>query len=110
MVRRPQVTGSLGSRTRKTHSFVVVTVIAATLLWFAQGPALAASPEAFDGGTSTAKNASADVFLETYDDDFDDLSITIVTPPAHGDLDDCSTGSCTYTPDTGYLGLDSFTW
>ena len=31
-------------------------------------------------------------------------------PPAHGTLDDCSSGSCILTASSGYSGPDSFTW
>ena len=40
------------------------------------------------------------------------LTFTILDPPNHGTLDDCSSGSCTYTPDSGpnFIGTDTFTW
>jgi serine/threonine protein phosphatase PrpC len=31
-------------------------------------------------------------------------------PPAHGGVDSCDEGYCTYTPAAGYSGPDSFTW
>ncbi|MFN8192691.1 MAG: Ig-like domain-containing protein [Nocardioidaceae bacterium] len=35
---------------------------------------------------------------------------TVVTPPQHGSLDDCSDGVCAYTPDPGFTGADEFFW
>ena len=52
------------------------------------------------------------VFLAASDTDDDPLTFAIVDPPNNGTLDDCSSGSCTYTPDTppNFLGTDTFTW
>ena len=46
------------------------------------------------------------------DPEFDELTFTIVDPPENGTLDDCSSGVCTYTPDTApnFIGTDTFTW
>ena len=50
------------------------------------------------------------VGLDAFDADDDDLAFLIDSGPSHGSLDDCSSGSCTYTPAAGYIGADSFTW
>ena len=67
-------------------------------------------PVASGGSDSTRVNTQLDVSLIASDADDDPLDFTIVDPPAHGSLGDCSEGSCTYTPTTGYTGTDSFTW
>ncbi|HET9666486.1 MAG TPA: Ig-like domain-containing protein, partial [Desertimonas sp.] len=69
-------------------------------------------PVANDQSESTREAKALAISLDASDPDFDDLMFTIIQPPAHGTLDDCSSGSCTYTPDSGpnYIGPDSFTW
>jgi Bacterial Ig domain len=67
-------------------------------------------PEASDQSASTSVDVPLSVFLDASDIDNDDLAFAIVSPPTHGALDDCSSGFCTYTPNSGYSGPDSFTW
>ena len=45
-----------------------------------------------------------------YDPDGDTLSANPVTQPSHGDLVLEEDGSFTYTPDAGFIGVDSFTY
>lgn len=85
----------------------MLTVVASVLL---AAPASAAAPVANDQQGALITGETLDVFLDAFDDDGDDLSFTIVASPDHGVLDDCTFGSCTYTPDAGYVGEDSFTW
>ena len=68
------------------------------------------APEATDQSAWTNRSTTLDVILDAYDTDGDDLAFIIVSPPTHGALDDCSSGSCIYTPASGYIGADSFTW
>jgi hypothetical protein len=70
----------------------------------------ATPPVASDGSDSTRVNTPLSILLDAVDDDGDPLTFAIVDPPAHGSLDDCSAGSCVYTPTTDYDGPDSFTW
>jgi N-acyl-D-amino-acid deacylase len=66
-------------------------------------------PIALDQNVATDANAPVDLTLTATDPDGDDLDYTIVDPPAHGTL----TGTpphLTYTPDTGYAGLDALTF
>lgn len=35
---------------------------------------------------------------------------TVVSSPAHGSLDDCAAGTCTYTPADGFVGVDRLEW
>jgi hypothetical protein len=74
-------------------------------------PARAAGlpPVAEDQSDSTPSTPLL-IFLDASDPESDPLAYTIVTPSAHGTLDDCGGGFCTYTPTAGYLGPDSFTW
>jgi Ca2+-binding RTX toxin-like protein len=78
-----------------------------------QTPAFAAAPVASDGTLNAVQNTPVDVYLSDYATDADPadtLTFAIVTPPAHGALDDCTSGFCTYTPAADYVGSDSFTW
>ena len=84
---------------------VLIVITAGALPVLAAG----AAPVAFDQSDTTAESTPR-IFLAATDPEDDPLTFTIVTGPAHGTLDDCSSGSCTYTPTAGYLGPDSFTW
>jgi hypothetical protein len=67
------------------------------------------TPVAHDQAVSTGKNTPKDITLYASDAEGDDLSYQIVTQPSHGTLS--GTGRYgTYTPDSGYSGLDSFTF
>ena len=44
------------------------------------------------------------------DTDHDDLTITVLSDVAHGDLALSNDGTLTYTPDAGFVGTDSFTY
>ncbi len=66
-----------------------------------------APPLANSQNLTVAANRTVDILLTAVD--ADPLTFAVVTPPAHGVL----TGDApvlTYTPDTGYLGPDSFTF
>ena len=63
-----------------------------------------------DDQSTTTPSKPAFLNLSAADPDFDPLSYAIVSLPSHGGLDDCTYGYCTYTPDLGYLGPDTFTW
>ena len=67
-------------------------------------------PEAFDQADHTKIDVPLAVGLDANDAEFDALTFIIDSGPTHGSLDDCSSGSCTYTPEAGYSGPDSFTW
>ena len=71
-----------------------------------------AAPVASDQPESTREGKALLIFLQAADADFDDLSYTVVDTPGDGTLDpiDCAGGSCTYTPNTGFIGIDTFTW
>src|SRR5437879_5037680 len=71
---------------------------------------LAAAPVASDSSVATTESTPVAIDLPATDADFDTLTYAIDAGPNHGALDDCSTGSCTYTPTAGYTGGDSFTW
>lgn len=44
------------------------------------------------------------------DPDDDDLTVTVLSDVAHGELTVSSAGALTYTPQSGFVGLDSFTY
>jgi MYXO-CTERM domain-containing protein len=67
------------------------------------------APVASARAVTTEEDTAAGITLTGSDVDGDELSFTIVSPPAHGTL----TGkapSLTYTPAANYNGLDSFTF
>ena len=65
-------------------------------------------PHASDEDVIVGRNTPKEIFPSFFDPDGDDVTITGATDPAHGTAT-CSSFSCTYTPDTGYLGADTFT-
>ena len=67
-------------------------------------------PEASNDNGTTRVNTTLPISLFASDADDDPLTISIVTGPTHGSLTSCADGSCTYTPNAGYTGPDSFTW
>jgi len=75
-------------------------------------PALASGqpPVASDQSAKTHEATPLGVVLNATDPENDPLTFTVVSGPSHGALDDCSAGSCTYTPDVGFTGLDTFSW
>ncbi len=95
-----------------THRLVAALGAALLIGGLAVSPALAAAPVAEDDSASVRRDKVLDVFLNAFDDDFDDLTFSVTDPPDHGDLDpaDCADGFCTYTPDPGFVGSDSFQW
>jgi autotransporter-associated beta strand protein len=50
------------------------------------------------------------VLANDWDGDGDSLTASLVADTAHGDLTFNADGSFVYTPDTGYVGLDQFTY
>ncbi|MCP3681751.1 MAG: hypothetical protein GY861_03585, partial [bacterium] len=78
-------------------------------LIFGSSPMSNTLPVALDQSISTNLNTPVAVTLEATDADSDPLTFTVMDPPAHGTL----TGSApdlTYTPDTEFNGVDSFTF
>ena len=70
------------------------------------------APVANDQEETIREATPLPLFLNATDDDADALTFTIIDTPDNGALDDCSSGSCTYTPDTApnFIGTDTFTW
>ncbi|MDO9456450.1 LamG-like jellyroll fold domain-containing protein [Nocardioides sp.] len=54
--------------------------------------------------------AAPGVLTNDTDADGDDLTAAAVTQPAHGDVTLGADGAFTYTPDAGFVGVDSFTY
>jgi hypothetical protein len=72
-------------------------------------------PAATNDGYSTGKDtplpvAQPGVLSNDSDVDGDPLTAVLVSGPAHGTLTLNANGSFTYTPTTGYIGADSFTY
>ncbi len=113
----PRLSG-LGRRSRAPDQLrkrrkVGASGVVLLLLVVASAPAALASgspPDAFDQSDLTPQDQPLSLFLNGSDPEGDPLTFAIVSPPAHGGLDDCSSGFCTYTPSAGYVGPDSFSW
>ncbi|MDQ1726207.1 MAG: hypothetical protein QOK14_252, partial [Frankiaceae bacterium] len=93
-------------RQRALISIVTVLLVALAM----PAAALAAAPVASNSSLYTLDSTPAIITLPATDADLDGLTFAIDAGPSHGLLDDCTTGSCTYTPTASYLGGDSFTW
>ena len=69
-------------------------------------------PVANNQAVTATKNTAEAITLTATDPNNDPLIYSIVTPPAHGTLSPSTPGGAarTYTPTTGYVGPDSFTF
>lgn len=72
-------------------------------------------PVAYDDAYSTLEDTALNVpapgpLGNDTDPDGDPLSLTVQSQPSHGTLVASADGQFTYTPNTGYSGLDSFTY
>jgi len=67
------------------------------------------APVADAQSVTTDEDASIDITLTGSDVDGDTLSFMVVTEPSHGSLEG-TMPNLTYTPDTDYNGVDSFTF
>ena len=72
--------------------------------------AYASPPTARTSTVSTREGVPVYVFLHAVDPETDPLTYTTTSQPAHGSLGDCAPGYCLYTPDPGFVGVDSFSW
>ena len=70
------------------------------------------APVANNQAVTTPKNTAKAITLVATDANNDPLTYSIVTPPSHGTISPTTPGgpSRTYTPTTGYVGPDSFTF
>ena len=61
---------------------------------------------------TTTTDQPLEINLQGTDEDNDDLTATAVSQPSNGELSDIdqSTGTLTYTPDSGFSGTDEFTF
>lgn len=66
-------------------------------------------PVTTSGSVTTAFNTTVSVSLTATDSDSDSLTYYLVNQPAHGDIT-CTEQTCSFVPDTGYSGTDSFTF
>lgn len=69
-------------------------------------------PKASDGNVMTMEDTPVDIKLNATDFDGNSLTYVIVTEPLNGSLEDFdeATGQLTYVPNTGYTGLDNFSF
>jgi VCBS repeat-containing protein len=70
------------------------------------------APVAMDDGVATAVNTPVTLspLANDSDPDGDDLSVSIATAPANGTIVVNGDGTLSYTPDSGFTGVDSFTY
>jgi immune inhibitor A len=70
------------------------------------------APDAADDSVTTQRNTAIVVRVvdNDSDPDGDAFTVTSVTDPPHGTVANNGDGTVRYTPDTGYLGDDSFTY
>jgi len=66
------------------------------------------TPDAQAQTVSTPKNTSLGIDITTSDPNGDTVSYTITSGVSDGTLDCSNVPSCTYTPDTDFVGTDSF--
>ena len=102
----------------------VLTIVASTALagvfglatagaahdWGSIAVTLLGPPVAVDDNLTTKQNTQGTAFVldNDGDPDGDDLLVLGNTDPPHGTAVCDQFGQCNYTPDTGYLGSDSF--
>ncbi|HJY09637.1 MAG TPA: discoidin domain-containing protein, partial [Nitrososphaeraceae archaeon] len=67
-------------------------------------------PVANNQAVTTNKNTAKSITLTATDPDNNPLTYAIVTQPTHGTVTGGTGASRTYTPTTGYVGSDSFTF
>ena len=67
------------------------------------------APVAEDLSVETMENQPVEIELIATDPDGDPLTFAIVIEPEHGTLE-CEGSLCTYTPNAGWSGTDSFTY
>lgn len=68
------------------------------------------APVAGGGSVSTLHDRPVSGTLYAYDMDGDPITVSQVVAPAHGSVAVSSSGAFTYTPNTGFVGQDSFTF
>jgi hypothetical protein len=73
-------------------------------------PVAVADTYAMDMDGTLVIDASSGVLVNDSDADGDELTATLVDEPEFGTLDFNADGSFTYTPPTGFRGLDTFTY
>jgi hypothetical protein len=69
-----------------------------------------APPVANNQAVTTNKNTAKSITLTATDPNNDPLTYTVVAQPAHGSVTTGTGAARTYTPTTGYVGPDSFTF
>lgn len=69
------------------------------------------APEASNGSDSLHMNSTLSSSVTVSDADLDPLTVSVVDTPTHGTFSlDSSSGSFAYSPDSNYVGTDSFTF
>src|SRR4029079_9501955 len=94
---------------RGRRSVLGLLVVGALLLAY-PAPAQAASPVAYDQVWDFQMNTPELLSMTASDVDEDPLTYAVLTQPTHGTLSACTDSYCRYSPQTGYSGLDSFTF
>lgn len=118
--RRSEANNDRSSHCNDSHRHLPRYRLGAAFLAFflplmSPGIALGAAPDAFDvfaavPVSSTLEPASTEVVFKATDPDLDSLSFTIVTGPSSGVLGAVQDGAVAYTPNDGFIGVDTFTY
>jgi gliding motility-associated-like protein len=76
------------------------------------GPSCNNPPVAVNDTTTTSGGTSIDIPVmdNDWDPDDDNIFVSVVSDPQHGTATINSDGTITYTPDEGFVGIDSFTY
>jgi len=104
------VMGALRRTVKRAGRAAIGIVLTGGLLLAHPAPAAAASPVAYDQTWFFQMDTPELLFLTGSDDDGDPLTYEVLTQPTHGTLTECADTHCRYTPQAGYVGLDSLTF
>ncbi len=91
-----------------TNKVPVITMLQGEQM-IANGPQVNHAPTANNAAVTTLPNTPVAITLTAADVDNNPLTYSIVTPPAHGTISGTAP-NITYTPASGFSGLDSFTF
>jgi hypothetical protein len=88
----------------------VINVTGTNLRPIASNDSYSITERALASDPSLAPSANSGVLANDFDPQNIPLTTILVSPPSHGSLTLNTDGSFVYTPNTGYLGTDSFTY
>lgn len=102
--------GGLDSFTYKVNDGLADSAVGTVTISVNRAPVAVPEPYFIPGNTPHTFNAAQGVLSNDSDPDGDTLTAALVTDVSHGTLSLNSDGSFTYTPNTNFIGTDSFTY